>query len=416
MRRAKNEKRNNFGVHLGRDRCGGGNPKLGAPDVLLGEKATAEKPDVHSESAKSVPLAEVFLEIEGLQVPAGVKDEVLEELMDAMVQELAGRSQKVVSAVPDYAVSQSAISQYYMPLGDAPFVVWDSFFFRSDGIQDGIVTIQDLTPIASDFGKIRVEGANYLLGDYNRDGIVNIADVSVLAEDFGKQVHHFKIVIPPGYPFTDLTEPLHVADVLYSDAYGKDEWGYKVWRVELDVPSPNQAGFYLEITPVDSAGNEGTPRNILAVVPWENPVTVTDLAVDESVLPPQVGIKWTGSFLNGDGNRDGEIDIRDVTPIVEHLFKKVEDLPPGTENVDYDGNRIVNQGDIGILYQRFGQTVTGFLIEVSTEGAEGPFVLQAELSCVFYYTIANPPAVPFWVRVTPAGNGPWEPSDPLQVE
>ena len=130
----------------------------------------------------------------------------------------------------------------------------------------------------------------------------------------------------------------------------------------------------------------------------------------EGILPPQIGVTWTSSFFNGDGNGDGIVGIADLTPLAVHFGQEAEE--PGAAVADYDRNGWVMIADVTALAAHFGESCGSFRIEVSTELPEGAYVYDGAVNYadfvgedeegfnVYRYVLAMPKAEWQWAKIT----------------
>jgi len=54
-----------------------------------------------------------------------------------------------------------------------------------DANRDGVVNLQDLSILASNYGASGLTGDTWAKGDFNGDGAVNLQDLSILASNYG---------------------------------------------------------------------------------------------------------------------------------------------------------------------------------------------------------------------------------------
>jgi len=397
-----------------------------------GGNRSATTPQLSASASSAIDLSGALAELQAAPPPEGVDAALWEGLKDELASQLnRRRGGKVASRAPTRAIEDMEGPDNTPPTEPPYHFRWTSSFFRGDGNQSGNVDILDITPLAAHFTEAVDDNPSAVLADCNRDGYVDIRDVSTLAWDFGATVDHFEIELATmvgSQIYFDEYPPEPLATLAYSESVGASEFGFKTWEFEF-ADIPNQSCFWLVFTPADALGDRGKLKVVEVIVPWHVPFQVDDLALDSSVVLPDVGVTWTTAFFKGDGNQDGSVTTLDVTSLVACFGYRTSEVPEATV-ADYDSNGTINMGELGVLQQCLLSTCWYFEVETSTGGPDGGYELNgsviygdsAEVNQygfrVYRYTLADPPETrPFWVRVTPydCDSIPGVPWEPLEI-
>ncbi len=319
--------------------CGGGRqptPQSGVPDVLVGGKDTPETDLIRGRldtdliqggNGKSVSLVDVLRELEDMPPPAGVDADTFAQLKSALSRQLNTYSEsrrdpaegrvnfspevgaglklsvlqdegKFVSKPPTGKANRINDLWAYQSEEGNVTLTW-SYVNIGDYNQDGIVSIQDITPLAEHFQETAEGEGDSWRGwiDGNRDGLINIADVTPLAEHFYEEVAKYIIQIED-----DEGNWTTLSDVSFSSAV-LSETGRKNFSVE--VSGENLEGYLrARIVSADSDGGQGLESNLVNIAP---PVVTVTAVPSFGDAPLTVTFDATGTS-DPDGGSIGTYD------------------------------------------------------------------------------------------------------------
>jgi len=267
-------------------------------------------------------IDEALAELEALTPPEGVDPSLFEQLKDAFRKALESRGGKITSTPPPEAVDDLAAPDP-QPDPDNPVITWTGGFFPGDGNGDGIVKIDDITPIALYFGRQWTDDAGeyYELlsrsADYDVSGDVAIADITPVARNFMRDVSYFVVewsadLEPDVWSVMD--------DPLMWDAHEPElnEYGLPVFVFPLNTIVLDALELLgaetalLRVTPYDADDNPGTTSGTLefdlgGITP-PPPITVTDILVDITGA-----VNTEGDAYDGTEHFDAPDSVTDVT-------------------------------------------------------------------------------------------------------
>ncbi len=372
--------------------CGGSGGKA-SPGTIV--------PPVEQE--QSVDIAEIL----AAPVPDGVEP----ELWEMLTQELAG--QLNARCVTEYRreLPWGILEIWSAKHDDQWFIEWDNTFFHWDGSGNGVADIADLTPIAIYYGQDGDTEPGAGVADYNWNGRVGIEDITPLAAHWGEQCVGFRVersTTARGAGYYEL------GTVDYTDAVGKDEYGYNVYR----FPKTSSGADYEwhRVVALDELGN------VIAMDPmggWHGSdggglapsFPIQDLEV-VSESPPVV--TWSSSFFFCDGDLSSAVSIGDTTPILMYLGCSVDETPSAAV-ADYDGSGLVDMMDLEPIDCCYGESCAGFLVELSVVSPDDGFIHDGYVwyqnyceqrneygfNVWEYEIVSAPESDAYWVRVTP---------------
>ena len=137
--------------------------------------------------------------------------------------------------------------------GDGAWLLTWRYRNTGDYNQDGVVGIQDVTPLAIHFGEqvlpedAEIRNSIPAVIDGSGNGKVGIEDVTPIAVNFGAEVSHYLVEVAPAID-GDYEE---LAQVPRAAMLGGDG------RLRCELPLPQLETIYFIVTPVDSAGRCG---------------------------------------------------------------------------------------------------------------------------------------------------------------
>jgi hypothetical protein len=73
------------------------------------------------------------------------------------------------------------------------FLSWTAGWMRADGNCDGVITVQDWTPIGTNYGKSCKQHFAALRADYDGDGRVVLNDARIIGQHFSQGVSHYEL-------------------------------------------------------------------------------------------------------------------------------------------------------------------------------------------------------------------------------
>lgn len=227
--------------------CRGGNPSPADQAAPGGLGQLAAPP------ARSVALAQLIDDITATPAPEGVEAGVYEKLKGQLVRELEGRGvSKIASMPPSGPKNMVDDLRLFDSSGGGMYLQW-TYANEGDCNLDGLVSINDLTPIGQHFDE-SLDGSDWPVAqraDANHDGLVTINDVTPIGqnyETFCQGYHVFGADSESG-PWNLLGDAALLPAV---------QTGPLVLTFDgLD----GSYGFY-EVRPHDDLGNEGEPSNI----------------------------------------------------------------------------------------------------------------------------------------------------------
>jgi hypothetical protein len=199
--------------------CGGQQPdslpaiveKAGGPQLL-----SAPVPP-------SPPLEfdEVNSQVTAAAVPEGVSPELWRELTNELLQALAARDGgKLTSTPPDPQQNELTDLEFVYEGEQVVGMEWD-YANRGDYNQDGLVSVNDLTPIGQNFGAASGSAGwpEACLADGNRDGVITVNDITPIGQCFGCSLGGYNVYGGPSEngPWTLL------GSLAYAEASG-DPW------------------------------------------------------------------------------------------------------------------------------------------------------------------------------------------------
>jgi len=238
------------------------------------------------------------LELARLETPAGVDPALFTALKAKLAEELARLGTMRSVATPPTATSNRITDLgYYLDAEDHYILTWH-YRLVGDYNLDGVVNIQDVTPIAINFLRTIAEHPEVAHVDGNESGTIDIADVTPLAINFLTQVAHYRIEgsAEQETGFTevgstafadripDVSWPRFVHDIGDAPAY---EW-YRVVPLDAQMVAgieslavhvvPGGGGglvLYLVSTAEGGSGTDADPYLVLLSTAYE--LTVEDL-------------------------------------------------------------------------------------------------------------------------------------------
>ncbi len=208
-------------------------------------------------------------EVDSLDAPEGVSDELFSDIKEKLLQELqkriSGISTRNVSISPSGRNSKVTDLQAVVE-GNGWRLTW-SYQNQGDGNEDGFVNIQDITPLAVNFFKNDSDPEGEL-ADYNDDRIVNIQDISALAENFLAQVADYTLE----FSYDDGNSWLEVSRVAFQDrqVHGGRDTFYITYDLGLGEEIPD----YARVVPRDALETPGIASDR---VPLETPLRKPDI-------------------------------------------------------------------------------------------------------------------------------------------
>ena len=228
--------------------------------VGCGGRSHQVAPSIQTASADS--LDDALDELDALDTPEGVDAALFAQLKGALAEALITHSPgrrgaetppyKITSTPPTGATNR--IEDLACSLSDGEYVL--SWLYRNSGDydQNGVVGIEDITPLAMHFGEDTAPENEWIDGD--SDGRVHISDITPIAMHFGANVHHYSV---QGSHFFS-SQFIEVAQLEFPESTPNDA------RLELAHSLGAEPEYlYWRIVPVDDEGNPGDASNTAQV-------------------------------------------------------------------------------------------------------------------------------------------------------
>jgi|GEM_PF-3058748 len=335
-------------------------------------------------------LDDVLAELEALEPPEGVDPVLFDQLKEEFGRQLESGGGKFVSTP-----SSNAINDFLEvdPVTDPPTVTWSSDNLIADGSLNGVVGIEDITPIATYYGMQwnDPEGDDYepyaKLGDYARDGVVGIEDISPLAMTYGQDTAGFTVEWALDDGTGAPVEPYTLGgQVLYADLLPeRNVNGFNVWVFQFAVDQlPDEEGVWARVVPYDGEDALGLPCDPIWIELGAGPVVelfVTDMLIQVvNTTNTEAGNDYEGTEFYvapaaggdtfGEGNANDTIvmvlsDIAFLYETVPYEFGTYPDgLPIGDLTVE------VFEGIMGELQDYMNYTVVSTEDPVDAEAWE----------------------------------------------
>jgi len=254
--------------------CGGGKKAVVqglSPGSSQDNKTSPEGLDCRVDTA--ISLDQTLAELEGMECPEGVDEELWVELKDALKEALQTEltesrpgSPARLLASPEEQDGHSMLCPYkwvsIAPMGEANRVTDLAIVDNGDGTftlswhyrnlgdydQNGTVGIEDITPLAQHFGEDTAPENEWIDGDL--DGRVHISDITPIAINFAVEVAHYTVEGAP-----DEAGPFEPISEISQDA------GSGEGRLEYSAVIESPAALWHRVVPYDSEGTPGEPSN-----------------------------------------------------------------------------------------------------------------------------------------------------------
>jgi len=230
-----------------------------------------------ADQPREITLSEALAELDALSTPAGVDESLFSELKSAFASQLGtrnaeGRTGKLVSTPPG-GESNRVTDMSIIDHGDGTCTLTWSYRNTGDYNQDGIVNIQDITPLAVHFNEAADAENEWI--DGNGDGAINIQDITPLAANFFNECAGYTIESSDN-PDSGFTVE---ATVPRSEASGSG-------RLHFEHALSLAGGLWIRVVPMDSGGAPGIPGSPQKLDEFTFDVTWTDetTLVDEDQL------------------------------------------------------------------------------------------------------------------------------------
>ena len=244
--------------------------------------ASGQLPDNRVEpsiqTAVDVSLDDALAELDALETPEGVDEDLWRELKDALASALKDSCRAAIygrrnstrekdggDESPPYSANDKFVSS--PPTGEANLVndlaIADngdgtftlSWHYRNLGDygQDGVVGLEDIIPLAEHFGETyEPEDTNCVqeVIDGSGNGRIGIEDVTPIAINFAVWVEHYAVE-----GAADEAGPFEFVSEILQDAGSGDG------RLEYSVIIESPAALWHRVVPYDSEGASGEPSN-----------------------------------------------------------------------------------------------------------------------------------------------------------
>jgi len=226
--------------------------------------------------------------------------------------------------------------------------------FRGDVNRDGRVDITDLTLVSSHFGAIIGTPNYYAEADLNHDGVINIVDLSMTAADFGKTflTHDLAVV--------SITRPSitpRIGEIVKVSTIVTNIGGYaETTQVRLYLNSTLTSSLSLNLSPGQSTTlmfswnatglRPGRYVMMVSIVPVPGELVTSNNSMNSTIV----------ITFRGDVNRDGKVDIVDLTLVASH-FGAVLGSPSYYPEADLNHDGVIDIADMAICSADFGKSI-----------------------------------------------------------
>ncbi len=286
----------------------------------------ASEVGIPDRSVALVPLEVVVAEIDGLSYD-GPRQSLFKrlkgELKDKLISKRAGR----IASLPPLRSRDKVTDLSATRNLDETFTLGWSYRNTGDYSQDGIASIQDITPIAEHFFHRVGDDPLDEVVDGSGDGSITIQDITPLAENFLSQVWRYSVRTSP----TETGDFTEVASVSLSEGTGE---GRLRFTKTLEGLTP---GNYVMVVPMDVAESEGIASNVVRLPTLANTPPTASVTADptEGDAPLLVNFDASGSS-DADGSvvsyewdfeGDGTYDEQGTSPTTSHTYDLPRELP-----------------------------------------------------------------------------------------
>ena len=241
--------------------CGGGKSAMNPPSIGYGGLQAADS------------LDSAFAELDALETPEGVDEALWIELKDALASLLTTSNERLpakalatvgpttsrLASVPPTGESNRVTDLAITDNGDDTFTL--SWHYRNlgDYDQDGVVSIEDIIPLAVHFGEsYDLADRNCLLAviDGSGNGVIDIADITPIAINLNVDIAGYSV--EGSNSATGSFSFLQSVPFSASVDYGRLGFSYDLNGLSWD---------YYSVVPYDSEGAAGMPGYVASLAP-----------------------------------------------------------------------------------------------------------------------------------------------------
>lgn len=265
---------------------------------------------------RNLSVEEAVAQVEKAPVPEGVDAELFAQLKDQLIRQLRATSaDKVTAGPPMHDYNQVSDLQLLGNPTDGLMLKW-TYINRGDYNLDGLVSINDLTPIGLHFNHTQdmADWGTAKRADGNEDGFVTINDITPIGQNYLNYIVGYNVY--GGAAADGPWEMLGSMELPDAPTMG---------RFVLTFDLPDTADMYFQIRPYDDMGAEGIASQVS--MPTVEPKLV-QLGADTYDVTQMIGP--AGGTIGGQLGLGG--------PIVEVNF------PPGAVGEDHQFRLGTNDG------------------------------------------------------------------------
>jgi hypothetical protein len=274
-------------------------------------------------SGARLALQSQLAQLEALKVPPGVNEGVFQQLKDALRAQLLSVTPGKAASTPPQGAPNAVNDLGLVEAGGLYTATW-SYRNLGDYNQDGVVSVQDITPLAMHFGHSTAAGGTWDELDPVIDGdgseTIGITDVTPLAQHFSSACNHYHVMqseLEAG-PYSE------IGSAAFGSATGSGRKQFSVGSLAL-----TQDWWYMAQAEdsEDSAGEPGVPVQLTSVN--QQPLAAFTADPMSGQAPLTVSFDASGSSdpdgsiaaYKWDWNADGISDESSASPLAEHVFE-----------------------------------------------------------------------------------------------
>jgi len=302
-----------------------------------------------------------------------------------LVQGPAAWADSVASAAPVSNLARAELDD--LPMGTLRWY----HTCPGDYNQDGLVNASDLTPLGYSLGESALPGAfpqdtQLSLIDGDQNGMLTIADMSIIGAHFEKNVlggyNVYAADSLDEYPDSNTAQSkpgahqmgnVALADTLTANS-DEAEFRKKAVRPRLEFrfrPADALEFTYWWVRPVDRSGSEGTPT--VPVVDLGSSVPRSSANAAVAKWDAELGTLSWYYYNLGDYGCNGTVAFWDFPMVGEYYGVKTYGDPNSKAGVlDGDGSGVVDEDDVRIVGDYFGNEIAGYNVYTSPDPAVYP--------------------------------------------
>ncbi len=251
--------------------CGGSGGKNGLTSPIISRNI----------DDSDVTIGEAILK---LQPPEGFDKDLFKKFRETLYYELTRRGispTTKVTAQGQYAPPKGSRSKVedldVQVLAPGNLTLTWTYSNQGDGFEDGLVNIQDITPVAENFFNRTDEFPEADVADYLEDGLINIQEITALAENFFGNCAGYAVEIQP-QGSADWTE---VATVPFDGPSRVEQAGRDFFLAGIEIIGAPVVPYFVRVRAYDQSGNkqdEAFASNTFLVEPGAGGPTINSIS------------------------------------------------------------------------------------------------------------------------------------------